>query len=117
MIDEVNNTEAYIKVYEILNRYYDENVDEGYEDLSNMLADMNPFIWKAPKDGEIISVDPAVYDDWKEEWIKVVGEGNDGNAVQIFDVAKSILEYYETNLEYDLNGAKEYLKATLAAMF
>jgi hypothetical protein len=61
------------------------------------------------------SADPAVYDDWTESWDRIVGKDKEGTPEQVFMVAKTILDYYAKEAEYELGDAESYLKEQLGA--
>ncbi|MDR0515300.1 MAG: hypothetical protein LBG81_09125 [Coriobacteriaceae bacterium] len=106
----MDSESAYIKVYEILDKYYFVT-DEYYDQLGNMLSDMMPGEFGAY--GSFSSLDRAVYSDWEEAWEEYVGIGQKGTPEQVFRVAKTIIDYYSLEVEYELGNAEEYLKEQL----
>jgi hypothetical protein len=104
---------AYKEAYRILDEYWESVRKEGYDELANMMSDMNPYFWKPREElnEEIVSADPAVFETFTEDWNKIIGKGKDGTSEQIFKVAKkSILDYYQNEVEYYLADAEKYLK-------
>jgi hypothetical protein len=63
--------------------------------------------------GSFSSLDRAVYSDWEEAWAEHVGAGQDATPEQVFKVAKTIIDYYSIQVEYELGDAEEYLKEQL----
>ena len=101
---------AYLATFEILDTYWKETKIDG---LRSVLSAMNPNpLYETP----YLSADPGVFADWSAEWDKVVGAGREGDAVQVFNIAKSVLDYYTVELGYDLGEADNYLEAKLTSL-
>jgi hypothetical protein len=114
--EKMKIVEAYKEIYKILDEYWESVRKEGYDELANMMSDMNPYFWKPREElnEEIVSADPSVFKTFEEDWDKIIGKGKDGTNEQIFKVAKkSILDYYQNEVEYYLADAEKYLKEKL----
>ena len=99
--------ETYFKVFNILNTYWESNkIDE----LGRMLSDMSPYTFVSD---EYVSADPAVYEDWGSAWERTVMQKDSATPMQVFEVAKTILDYYQHELGYDLGGSEDYLRDQL----
>jgi hypothetical protein len=103
----MNKTYAYLKVFDILDQYWDKNKNE---DLGNMLSDMNP---NPLYETAYLTADPAVFAEWNVQWGKIVGASNDASNEQIYHVAEPLLDYYTNQLGYDIGDASSYLARRL----
>jgi hypothetical protein len=51
--------------------------------------------------------------DWTGAWNRIVGKGKQALAGQVFQVSRELLKYYESELDYDLDDAEEFLEVRL----
>jgi hypothetical protein len=109
----MNIVEAYIKFEDILSEYYF-TTNPKLENLGSMMGEISTRIHK-PQNGEpIVSGDPAVFEeDWTKAWNQVIGKGKDGTNEQVFRVAEALMDYYVSEVHYDLGNAESYLREKL----
>jgi hypothetical protein len=98
--------DAYFHVFDILFEYWKTS---RLDNLGDMLSDMSPYTFKS----EYVSADPAEYADWKDAWARLVGEGKDATADQVFAVANVLLDYYAAELGYSLGESRQVLQEAL----
>jgi hypothetical protein len=102
----MNMKEAYYRIYDILDEYWDQ---VRLDDLGNMLSDLSPYTFKS----EYVSADPAGYADWKAAWERIVGADRDADPGQVYIVACTILDYYTNELGYNLGESRDILRDAL----
>jgi hypothetical protein len=107
--------EAYKNTVDILMEYY-LKTDRYYDQLGAMIDDMEYKSWKPLENEPLVSGDPGIFlDDLTNAWNTIVGKDKEGTPEQVFMVAKTILDYYTNEVEYELGDAESYLKEHLGA--
>jgi len=109
----MNRVNGFITFENAMCEYY-YATKKKYDNLGSMLADLDTSVWVPPEGTPLISGDPAIFKiKWTKAWDRIIGEESDGTPEQVFLVAKTLLDYYTNEVEFDLGYAEDYLKSAL----